>query len=165
MYVRDMLIAMTLSLFPAVPLAAQETGGETEAADRTEAVPHPHDGFDFPSREIRAAAEAGLAWLELVDAKEFEESWVTGSSALQTSASPQVLKSMISDGREPFRPLGVRTLVSAQELSNPPNAPPGEYVMLRYRTEASGDRTITETVVPRWEGDAWRVAGYFIQRE
>ncbi len=182
---RAALTVPALLLLAAVPLIAQETGadvgtesveeaeavdrGETvdpaEDADTVEVAPHPHDGFDFPSSEIESAADVGLAWLELIDAGEFEEGWAAGASTLQNSASPQSLEAMINAGRRAYRPLGARTLVGFSQLDNPPNAPPGDYVMLQYRTEVSGDRTIIETVVPRQDGDAWRVAAYFIQRE
>jgi len=176
-----------LLLMPAAPLIGQETGTQaagadaaspdaaspeadsaqvaSTGADSTWAAPNPHEGFDFPSAEVMAAAEAGLAWLELVDAGEFNECWTSGSAVLQSSGSPQRLKAAINDGRQAYRPLGPRSLVGTQELYDPPNAPPGRYVMLQYRTEASGDRSIMETVVPRWEGGAWRVAGYFIRRD
>lgn len=183
-------LAAALLLLTALPLVAQETGEtgdsataaeiEADAGDRAETAagdeaaetpdtvdvaPHPHDGFDFPSSEIEAAAEVGLAWLELIDAGEYEEGWAIGASTLQNSGSPQSLEATINAGRRAYRPLGARTLVGFQQMNNPPNAPPGDYVMLQYRTEVSGDRTIIETVVPRQDGDAWRVAAYFIQRE
>lgn len=176
---------MTLLLVPTASLTAQETGedaesdstdtaaaaeslDEVDSADSLSVAPHPHEGFDFPTAEMEAVADVGLAWLALVDAGEFEECWASGSAALQTSASPEELKARINAGREKFRPMGARSLVRIQELRNPPGAPPGDYVMLQYRTEASGGRTVMtviETVVPRREGDAWRVAAYFIQRE
>lgn len=183
------LAATALLLMTALPLVAQETGEtdsataaeiEADAGDRAETAdgadtaetpdtaavaPHPHDGFDFPSSEIEAAAEVGLTWLELIDAGEYEEGWAIGASTLQNSGSPQSLEATINAGRRAYRPLGARTLVGFQQMNNPPNAPPGDYVMLQYRTEVSGDRTIIETVVPRQDGDAWRVAAYFIQRE
>lgn len=184
------LAAAALLLLTALPLLAQETeetgdratgaaveadvadGAETAvgdeaagSADTAAVAPHPHDGFDFPSSEIEAAAEVGLTWLELIDAGEFEEGWAIGASTLQNSGSPQSLEATINAGRRAYRPLGARTLVGFQQMNNPPNAPPGDYVMLQYRTEVSGDRTIIETVVPRQDGDAWRVAAYFIQRE
>ena len=167
---RIALTAMILLLVPGMPLAAQETevADDAEGAETSgtaQVAPHPHEGFDFPSNEIEAAADAGLVWLRLVDRGEFEEAWATGSATLQGSATPQRLEAMITGGRKPFRPLGARTLVGFSQLNNPPNAAPGDYVMLQYRTEVSGDRTIVETVVPRQDGDAWRVAAYFIQRE
>ncbi|MFW6084489.1 MAG: DUF4019 domain-containing protein [Gemmatimonadota bacterium] len=186
MHRRSTLAATILLLLAGGPLVAQEVATEvadtteevdageevdrseaagSEAADGDDGAPHPHAAFDFPSSELESAADAGLAWLELVDAGEYEESWAIASATLQSSATPQQLKSMINGGRKPFRPLGARTLVGFSQLDNPPNAAPGDYVMLQYRTAASGDRTIIETVVPRQDGDAWRVAAYFIQRE
>ena len=172
---RIMLTAMTLFLVPAAPLSAQETEtdvdpesaavDESDASDEAQVAPHPHEGFDFPSDELRAAAEAGLAWIRLVDAEAYDEAWGSGSATLQGSVTPQQLKASINRGREPFRPLGARALVGISELSNPPNAPPGDYVVLQYRTQLAGGGTIIETVVARSEGDASRVAGYFIQRE
>jgi hypothetical protein len=61
-------------------------------------------------------------------------------------------------------PLGARTLLSASYQTKLPGAPPGEYVVLQYRTTAGGGRAVVETVTPMKEPSGrWRVSGYYIR--
>jgi hypothetical protein len=47
-----------------------------------------------------------------------------------------------------------------------PNASPGEYVVLRYQTQAAGGGTIVEIVTPTKETDgSWRVSGLYGRSE
>lgn len=146
------LAAGLLLPFAATPLAAQDQGAEADPPTTDEA-----------SAEVEAAAAAATEWLALVDAGEYEESWRQAASAFQDAVTPAVWETSLTDARSQFEPFGERTLTSSQQVTDPPGAPAGEYVMLQYRTEVSGDRTVTETVVPMKEGDAWKVSGYFVQ--
>lgn len=143
--------ALLLLPFAATPLAAQDQDAE---ADPT---------ADEASAAIEAAAAAATDWLALVDAGEYEESWREAASAFQDAVTPAVWETSLTDARSELEPFGERTLTSSQQLTDPPGAPAGEYVLLQYSTEVSGDRTVTETVVPMKEGDAWKVSGYFVQ--
>lgn len=143
------LAAGLLLPFAATPLAAQDA----EASPPADEAP----------AEIEAATAAATEWLALVDAGEYEESWRQAASGLQDAVTPAVWESSLTDARSQFGPFGERTLTSSQQVTDPPGAPAGEYVMLQYRTEVSDDRTVTETVVPMKEGDAWKVSGYFVQ--
>lgn len=145
------LAAGLLLPFAATPLAAQDQDAEPDPA------------ANEASAEIEAATAAATEWLALVDAGEYEESWRQAASGLQDAVTPAVWETSLTDARSQFGPFGERTLTSSQQVTDPPGAPAGEYVMLQYRTEVSGDRTVTETVVPMKEGDAWKVSGYFVQ--
>lgn len=137
--------------FAATPLTAQDA----------EATP----SADEASAEIEAAAAAATEWLALLDAGEYEESWREAASAFQDAVTPAVWETSLTDARSELEPFGERTLTSSQQMTDPPGAPAGDYVVLLYRTEVSGDRTVTETVVPMKEGEAWKVSGYFVQPE
>ena len=143
------LAAGLLLPFAATPLAAQDAEAEASA--------------DGASAEVEAAAAAATEWLALLDAGEYEESWREAASAFQDAVTPAVWETSLNDARSPFEPFGERTLTSSQQLTDPPGAPAGDYVLLQYSTEVSGDRTVTETVVPMKEGDAWKVSGYNVQ--
>ena len=68
--------------------------------------------------------------------------------------------------RAPFEPFGARHQIMARYTMDPPNAPPGQYVLLQYQTDVSGGRHVVETVVPTLDGTrGWRVSGYFIRLE
>lgn len=135
--------------FAATPLAAQDAEAKPSA--------------ETASPEIEAAAAAATEWLALVDAGEYEESWREAASAFQDAVTPAVWETALIDARGQFEPFGERTLTSSQQMTDPPGAPAGDYILLQYRTEVSGDRTVTETVVPMKEGDVWKVSGYFVR--
>lgn len=151
------LVALSaLILLPAAasPLAAQEA----EAAEDM-------DMATDDAAAIEDATEAATEWLVLIDEGAYEESWKQSASAFQDAVTPAVWHTSVTDARGPLEPFGERTLIGSQQLTDPPGAPPGDYVVLQYRTEISGDRTAVETVVPMKEGDTWKVSGYFVQPE
>lgn len=147
------LVSGLLLPFAAAPLAGQEAG-----ADRAD-----DPGAEETSAAIEAATAAATEWLALIDAGDYEESWKEAASAFQDAVTPAVWETSVTEARSQFEPFGERTLTSSRQVTDPPGAPAGEYTILQYRTEVSGDRTVTETVVPMKEGDAWKVSGYFVQ--
>ena len=57
-----------------------------------------------------------------------------------------------------------RTLLGASFQTTLPNAPPGQYVVLRYETKGGGAKAVVEMVTPMKDEDGrWRVAGYYIR--
>ncbi len=153
----------TVSLLALVPalllgvstsLQAQEAEGEMQQdAARAE-----HEA------DIEAAAEAALSWLELVDDGDYEASWEAAAEALKSQVTLEQWNAAIGDARSQVDPLGERTRTDARYTTELPGAPAGEYVVFQFRTEASGDRTVGETVVPmKQEDGSWEVSGYFVQ--
>lgn len=152
----------TISLLTLVPalllgastsLLAQEEGEEMqpEAAAEHEA-------------EIEAATEAAMSWLGLIDDGEYEASWQAAADALKNQVSLEQWNTAIAGARSQVDPLGERSRTDARYTTEIPGAPAGEYVVLRFSTEASGDRTVGETVVPMKQDDgSWKVSGYFVQ--
>jgi len=145
-------LALLLIAVPIGSAAAQEAGEMAPAVE--------------PSSPAVAAADAAArAWLRLVDERNVEEAWATGSNVLQVSISPQRLKAAIGDGRRGLDSLAARTLLDFRPVTNPSDGAPGEYVVLRYRLRGSPAWSAVETVVPRREDGVWRVTGYAIQRD
>lgn len=150
----------TLALIPALALGAskslpaQEAGSEMQqdaAGAEREAA-------------IAAATDAALSWLELVDAGDYGSSWDAAAEAFQGMVTKGQWSAAVGDARSQVDPLGDRSRTDAQYTTELPSAPAGEYVVLRFSTEASGDRTVTETVVPmKQEDGSWKVSGYFVQ--
>ncbi len=65
------------------------------------------------------------------------------------------------------RPLGKvlsRKLRGAKFLTEVPNAPAGEYVVIQFDTSFEHMPSATETVTPMKDKDGvWRVSGYYIR--
>ena len=115
---------------------------------------------------IEAASQAAESWMKLLDAGKMAQSWDEASTSFQGAVtSPQWVQSVLN-ARLAYEPFGERTRIAARYTTELPNAPAGQYVILRYRTKVLQDRTVVETVVPVLDGGrGWRVSGYFVRPE
>ena len=103
-------------------------------------------------------------WLLLVDAGSYSESWEQAGEAFRGAVTEETWGQQLTAARTPFGAVTSRELRSAQPVTDPPNAPPGEYLIVAFSTSFEKQLTATETVVLMQEGDDdWKVAGYFIQ--
>jgi hypothetical protein len=115
---------------------------------------------------LRTADTAAHTWLALVDKGEIARSWEEGALVLQLGVTETKWEQLVRSARAPFEPFGARRQIMARYTTDPPNAPPGQYVLLQYQTDVSGGRHVVETVVPTLDGKrGWRVSGYFIRLE
>jgi Protein of unknown function (DUF4019) len=113
---------------------------------------------------VAAAQAAASSWLGLVDRGQLGESWDSAASLFRGAVARPAWVTAVRTARAPFEPLGTRTLLGASFQTKLPSAPPGEYVVLQYRTKAGGGRTIVETVTPMKDPDGqWRVSGYYVR--
>lgn len=119
---------------------------------------------DDPNAEaIEEARVAAEAWLAIVDAREFGESWDESAAAFQEAVGRDGWIRQLSAVRAPHEPFGTREVKATQYVESIPGAPPGPYVVLDFTTSVVGGRTVTERVVPMREQDGvWRVSGYYV---
>jgi uncharacterized protein DUF4019 len=119
---------------------------------------------DSAAVAVAAAQAAASSWLGLVDRGQLGESWDSAASLFRSAVARPAWVSAVRTARNPFEPVGARTLLGASFQTKLPGAPPGEYVVLQYRTKAGGGRTIGETITPMKEPDGrWRVSGYYVR--
>ena len=124
-------------------------------------APAVHAGEPATVAHAMAAAEA---WLALIDAGRYAESWVAAASLFTAAVTQPDWERMVKAGRGPLGRLTSRTLQSATFTRTLPGAPDGEYVVLRYATLFERKASAVEIVTPMRDPDgAWRVAGYYIQ--
>jgi len=139
-----------LASFPAVLLAASLAGQTPVDTAAT----------------LRTADTAAHTWLALVDRGEIARSWDEGALVLQLGVTKTKWEQLVRSARAPFEPFGARHQIMARYTTDPPNAPPGQYVLLQYQTDVSGGRQVVETVVPTLDGKrGWRVSGYYVRLE
>jgi hypothetical protein len=150
------LVALPILLLATAPAAFAQDDAEADAP----ANPH---AAAFDQETIDAARTAAAGWLALIDEGNYQESWSQAAGAVQDAVTLADWRESLQKIREPLNPLGDRTLLDSRTMTDPPGAPAGEYVFLHFRTPASEDRTVTETVVMLKEGDDWKGVGYFIQ--
>jgi hypothetical protein len=115
---------------------------------------------------VSAAKAAASRWLAVVDGGQYAVSWDDASTSFQGAVPKPAWEQTIATTRAPFDPVGTRQLVGARYTTDLPNAPPGPYVLLQYRTSVPGGKSVVETVVPVLDGErGWRVSGYFVRPE
>lgn len=108
--------------------------------------------------------EAAESWLAFMDADEYHESWTEAGQTFQAAFTAEAWAEQAAGVRQQIGNIVVREVTHTTPMTDPPGAPPGEYVQIHYRSEFSEAGAANEMVVVVNEGDrGWRVAGYFVQ--
>ena len=108
-------------------------------------------------------AAAAREWLALLDAGDYRACWERAARLMRGAVSPGQLAQSL---RSVLAPLGdslTRTLDGADYHETLPGAPDGRYWVMRFSASYAHKRAAVETVTAMWDGDAWRVSGYFIR--
>lgn len=114
-------------------------------------------------RPEELAQKSAEAWLALVDAGKYADSWQQAASFFKGAVSRDQWVGQLTSQRSPLGKVLSRTLKGAKYMKNPPNAPAGEYVVLQYSTSFQTQKDAVETVTPMLDKDGtWRVSGYYI---
>jgi len=117
------------------------------------------------AEQEKAAADAAIPWLALVDSGQYGESWFQASSDFRGAASKEQWIHALKTVRTPLGKLQSRQMKNANYTTKLPNAHPGEYVVLQYDTSYENAPTMVETVVMvKEKNGAWKLTGYFIKR-
>ena len=111
------------------------------------------------------AQKAGEAWLALVDAGKYGESWDTASQSFKAALSRAAWVKQVAAARKPVGKLISRQLIKSDLIKDPPNSPPGQYVGIQYKSSFQNLNSAVETVVPMLDKDGkWRVSGYIVKK-
>jgi hypothetical protein len=120
-------------------------------------------GMGTPQAEA-AAQKSAEAWLALIDAGNFAESWKTSAGYFQTAVPQDQWQQTMVAVRKPLGDLVSRKFKSAQYTRSAPGAPDGEYEVLQFDTSFANKKMAVETVTPMLDADGtWKVAGYYIK--
>ncbi len=110
------------------------------------------------------AVEAAKAWLALVDAGKFAESWDAAGTIFRGAVAKDQWVKMLQANRTPLGKVVSRALKSKQYATSLPGAPDGQYVVTQFDTSFENKKVSVETVTQVLEKDGgWRVVGYFIK--
>src|ERR1700736_2240156 len=111
-----------------------------------------------------AAESAALAWLSLVDAGNYAQSWSAASSLFRQKVSEMQWKSAAAGARVPLGALKSRKVQSATLKNSLAGAPDGQYVVVVFASSFEHKATAIETVTPMKDTDGkWHVSGYYIK--
>lgn len=115
-----------------------------------------------PADHDAAAKDAG-AWLAVVDAGKYADSWQQASPAFQKAEAQAAWEQALQTVRTPLGKLVKRELADAKYSTTLPGMPDGQYWVLHENTVFEHKAAAVETVVLVPAGDSWKVAGYFIR--
>jgi hypothetical protein len=111
-----------------------------------------------------AARVAADAWLSLVDASRYEESWADSAAPFKGSTDAAGWARMAAGARAPLGAVKTRTLHSESSEHLLKGAPWGDYVVILFDTDFENRKGVVETITPMKEADGhWRVSGYFVR--
>ena len=114
--------------------------------------------------ETQGAEQASGAWLAVMDAGRYAESWKSAAAAVQSAVSQEKWAVMMKGAREPLGKVESRKMLRATHTASLPGAPDGDYVVIQYQTSFEHKRSAMETLTMSREKDnLWRVSGYFIK--
>jgi hypothetical protein len=111
----------------------------------------------------KAAVKAAVAWLKLVDAGKYDESWDQASTMIQKAVKKPEWAKKMKAVHGMFGKLASRKLASKKFHTSLPGAPDGKYVVIVYKSSFKKKKKAVETITPKLEGGKWRVSGYFIK--
>jgi hypothetical protein len=115
-------------------------------------------------KPVEMAQKADTAWLELVDAGKYVESWKAAAAAFRAAVTEEKWGSALRAMRTPLGKLGTRTMQSATYTKMLPGVADGDYVVVLYQTSFEKKQIAQETVIASREKDGvWRVAGYYLK--
>jgi len=152
---------MTRSMQGSMRLAAAALLALAAAAA---AQPAPHGAGLAQQPEKAAAQQAAEAWLALVDAGKYGESWDRSAAIFRGAIGKDTWASAVGGVRGPLGRVTSRKLRSADYRTSLPGAPDGKYVVIQYDTAFEHKAGGVETITPTLDKDgSWRVSGYYVR--
>ncbi|MBW1806623.1 MAG: DUF4019 domain-containing protein [Deltaproteobacteria bacterium] len=110
------------------------------------------------------AIKAAEAWLGVVDQGKYAASWDTAAAFFKKAVTKKKWLEAVTAVRKPLGEMLKRELLGAKPMTDLPNAPKGEYVVIQFKTSYEKKKDAIETVTPMKEKDgSWKVSGYFIK--
>ena len=133
---------------------------EPATEPQAEPIPEPKTN---PEAE-KAAIQTARAWLELIDAGEYDQSWQEAALYVRNRVPKDDWQRSMQGARQPLGKLISRELKATHYTTSAPGAPDGEYVIIQYNSSFENKKSAVETVTPMLEQDGtWRVSGYYIK--
>ena len=112
----------------------------------------------------KSAIESAEAWLAKVDGGDYSGSWDQAAAFFRQAVTRDQWIASLTQVRTPLGKCLKREVLGAQEMTNLPGAPPGEYVVIQFSADFANKKGAVETVTPMREDDgSWRVSGYYIK--
>lgn len=102
-------------------------------------------------------------WLNLVDSGNYAQSWTDAASYFKDQLTAEQWSAALTKVTQQIGTVSSRKFLSATFMTQVPNAPKGEYVIILYEATLQDGTQAVETVTPMKDKDQeWRVSGYYI---
>jgi DNA-binding CsgD family transcriptional regulator len=105
------------------------------------------------------ATQAARAWLALVDAEKWQESFAGTTTGFQTVNSYEMWHKASVEGRVPLGRVLSRRLLSEEDIPVPPNG----NRLVRFEADFANKPHATERLTLVQEGGTWKIVGYIIE--
>ena len=110
------------------------------------------------------ALDAGKAAIETIDKGNYAESWEQSAGVFKEAVQKDQWASQLQAVRAPLGSVVSRTVLGSQQVNALPGAPPGDYVVISYKTTfQSKPQTVETFTVQKASDGKWRMAGYYIR--
>ena len=130
----------------------------------TQAAPANNKATADVEHSEAAAIKAAEKTLKLIDEQQYAESWNESAAFFKKAVKKKQWIAAMQQSRKPFGQLISRELLSAKYMTQLPNAPAGEYVVIQFKTSFENKKSAIETFTPMFDQDGvWRMSGYFIK--
>jgi hypothetical protein len=153
------------ALLPVLTLAALACAPVAEVPRATPGTePSPATARTAEATGPEAAAQvAAESWLVYVDGGHYQMSWQGAAEGLRQQVTEEQWEQAARQVRQQVGDPRERILQEVRHTSDLPQAPPGEYVVLIYRTEFERATGIEQLVMVLEEDGQWRPVGYFVR--
>jgi hypothetical protein len=109
------------------------------------------------------AQAAAREWLALADANDANGTYTNAAQRFKQTMPGDQWVSTMQRARDVFGAVVRRTILQTESPAPGGDVPPGDFVVIRYRTEFEKRPQGSETVTLEREADGkWRVAGYLM---
>ena len=110
-------------------------------------------------REAMTAAEE---WLALVDAGDYNQSWLTANKTLKEQSEKDDWANYLKAIREPLGKIISRKVTRARTVTQIQGMPDGEYFQVQFEVKFANESGMERMTVAK-EGGGWKVAGYMMR--
>jgi hypothetical protein len=110
------------------------------------------------------AQAAAREWLALADANDTVATYNAAAKRFQETMPVDKWSAAMNQVRAQYGATQKRTTIGVETSTHAAGLPPGEFIMIAYRTEFEKRGTGTETLTLEHESDGkWRVVGYLMR--
>jgi hypothetical protein len=107
---------------------------------------------------------AALDWLKLADADDTKATYEASAKRFKEAMPLDQWTTAMKQAREQFGAVESRAMATAQPPKPGPEVPPGEFIVIVFRTEFAKRKNGNELLTLEKESDGkWRVVGYLMR--